>query len=51
MTEFVSTKNSCFIQYNAQLVEFVNVAQDLDTFCQRWLVFWQFQIKFFIFEV
>ena len=51
MTEFVSIMNSCFIQYNEPLVEYVNVAQEIDSFCQKWLVFWQFQIKFIIYEV
>ena len=43
--------NSCFIQYNAQFVKYVNVAQEIDSFCQKWLLFWQFQIKFIIYEV
>ena len=51
LTVFVSTFDNCFIQYNAPLVEYVNVAQEIDPFCQKRLVFCQFQIKFIIFEV
>ena len=43
--------NSCFIQYNAPLVEYVNLAQEIDSFCQNWLVLCQFRINFIIFEV
>ena len=32
LTEFVSIMNSCFTQYNAPLVEYVNVAQEMDSF-------------------
>ena len=39
LTEFVSIMNSFFIQYNAPLVEYVNVAQEIDSFCQMGLVF------------
>ena len=42
LTEFVSTMNSCLIQYNAPLVEYVNVAQEIDSFCQKRLVICQF---------
>ena len=43
--------NSCLIQYNAPLVEYVNVAQEINSFCQMWLVFFYFQINFNIFQV
>ena len=35
LTEFVSNMNSCFIQHNAPLVEYVTVAQEIDSFCQK----------------
>ena len=35
LTEFVSTMNSCFIQYNAAFVEYVNLAHEIDSFCQK----------------
>ena len=50
LTEFVLFMNSRFIQYNAPPVEFVNVAQEIISFCQ-WLVFCQFQSNFIISEV
>ena len=43
--------NSCFIQYNAPLVEYVNVAQEIDSFCQKWLEFCEIQMNFIIFDV
>ena len=51
LTEFVLFMNSCFIRYNAPLVVFVNLAQEINLFRQKWLVFCHFQIKFTIFEV
>ena len=35
LTEFVLNMNSCFIQYNGSLVENVNVAQKINSFCQE----------------
>ena len=34
LTEFVLIMNSCFIQYNAPLVEYVSLAQEINAFCQ-----------------
>ena len=51
LTEFVLFMNSCFIQYNAPLVEYVNVAQEINSLCQKWLVFCEFQINFITFDV
>ena len=51
LTEFVLIMNSCFIQYKAPLVEYIKVYQDINSFCQERLVFWQFQKNFIIFEV
>ena len=34
LTEFVSIMNSCFIQYIAPLVEYVNAAEERNSFCQ-----------------
>ena len=34
-TEFVLTMNSCFNQYNAPLVENINVAQEINSFSQE----------------
>ena len=34
-TEFVLTMNSCFLQYNAPLVDYVNVPQEIDSFRQK----------------
>ena len=50
-TEFVLIMNSCFIQYNAPLVEYVDVAQQVNLFCQKWIIFCHFKINFIIFEV
>ena len=41
LTEYV-LMNSCFIHYNAKLVEFVSVVEHRYSFCQDWLVFCQF---------
>ena len=49
--EFVLIMNSCFIQYNAPLVEYVNVTQEVNSFYQKWLVFCHFKINFIIFGV
>ena len=38
-TEFESIMNSCFIQYNASLVENVNVAQELNALSKKLFVF------------
>ena len=43
--------NSWFIQYNASLVEIVNVAQEVNTLGKKLLVFSQLQIHFSIFEI
>ena len=51
MTEFMLNINSCFIQYNAPLVEYVNIAQKIYSFRQKWLVLCHFQINFITFEV
>ena len=40
-----------FIQYKVTLVEYVNVAQEINLFSQKWLVLCHFQINFIIFEV
>ena len=46
LTEFVLNINSCFIQHNVLLVEYINAAQKINSFCQERLVFWQFQNNF-----
>ena len=51
LTEFVLIMTSFFIQYNAPLVEYVNVVHEINSFCQKWLIFCQFQINFIIFEL
>ena len=51
MLEFVLIMNSYLIQYNAPLVEYVNVPQETNSFCQKWLVVCQFQINFINFEL
>ena len=51
LTEFVLIMNSFFIQYNPPLVEYINAAQEINSFCQKRLVFRQFQNNFIIFEV
>ena len=51
LTEFVLIMNSCFIKYNAQLVEYVSVAQEINSFCHKWLVLCEHQINLIIFEV
>ena len=43
--------DSCFIQYNAQLIKYVNVAQKINLFCQEQRVFCQLQVNFIFFEV
>ena len=35
LPEFLLIMNSCFIQYNAPLVEYVNVAQEINSFCHN----------------
>ena len=50
-TEFVLILNSCSIQYNALLVDYVQVAKLIILFCQEQLDVWQFQIKVIIFDV
>ena len=42
--------DSCFIQSNKLLIKYVNVAQQKNLFCQKWLVFRQFQIILIFFE-
>ena len=49
--EYVLIMNSYFIQYEVPLVEYVNVAQEINLFGQKWLVFCHFLIIFIIFEV
>ena len=51
LKEFVWTVNSFFVQYNAPLVEYLNIAQYLNLFCQKWPVFSQFQINFNLLEL
>ena len=51
LTEFVLIMNSCFVQYDAPLEEDIKVAQKKNSFCQQWLVFYQFQNNFNIFQV
>ena len=34
LKELVLNLNSCLIQYNAPLVEYVNVVQEINSFCQ-----------------
>ena len=41
LTEFVLIMNSCFIQYNAPLVENVNVAQEVNALSKKLFVFSQ----------
>ena len=41
LTEFVLIMNSCFIQYNAPLVENVNVAQKVNALSKKHFVFSQ----------
>ena len=36
---------------NAPVVEYVNIAQEISSFCQKWLGFCELQINFIIFEV
>ena len=43
--------NSCFIEYNAPLVENVNVAQEVNAFSKKFFVFSQFLLRFSILEV
>ena len=43
--------NSCFIQYNAPLVENVNVAQEVNALSKKLFVFSQFSIHFSILEI
>ena len=51
LTEFVLIMNNSYIQYKALLVEYAKVAQKINSFRQKCLVFCQFQINFNIFEV
>ena len=51
LTELDLIMNSCFVQYNASLLDYVKVAQKKVSQYQERLVFVQFQIKFIIFEV
>ena len=51
LTKLVLIVNSCFIQYNALIVKYVIVAQNINSFFQKWLVFSQFQTNLFMFEV
>ena len=44
MTGFVLIMNSCFIQYNAPLVEIVNVAQEVNALSKKHFVFSQLYI-------
>ena len=39
LTEFVLFMNSCFVQYNAPLVENVNVAQEVNALSKKLFVF------------
>ena len=41
LSEFVLIMNSCFIQYNASLVENVNVAQEVNVLSKKLFVFSQ----------
>ena len=43
--------NSCFIQYNAPLVEIVNVAQELNALSKNLFVFSQLLIRFSVLEI
>ena len=43
LTEFVLIMNGCFIQYNAPLVEYIDLAQYMKSFCQEWLDFVNFR--------
>ena len=38
LTKFLLFMNSCFIQYNAPLEKYVNVAQKINSLCQKRLV-------------
>ena len=51
MTKVVLIMNSCFIMYNAPLVEDANVVQLTSSFCEEQLVLCQLQIDLIIFEV
>ena len=42
LTEFVLIMNTCFIQYNAALVENVDVAQEVNALSQKFFVLGQF---------
>ena len=33
-----------------RFLEDVNLAQEINSFCLKWLVFYEFQIKFVVFE-
>ena len=46
-----SIMNSCFIQYNASLVENVNVAQEVNAFSQKFFDFSQISIHFTILDI
>ena len=46
-----SIMNSCFIQYKTPLEKHVVVFQEINTFYQEWMVFYQFQMNLNIFEV
>ena len=48
---FVLFMNTFFIQYNAPLVENVNVAQEVNAFSKKFFVFNQLQILFSILEI
>ena len=41
LLELVSIMNSCFIQYNASLVEYVKVAQEVNALSKKFFVFSQ----------
>ena len=43
--------NSCFIQYNAPLENYVDVPQKINLFSQKQLLFCQLQKNFVIFEI
>ena len=51
LAKIVLIMNSCFIQCNAPLVKYGNVAEKKNSFWQEWLEFGQIQINLIVLEV
>ena len=51
LSEFALIMDSSSIQYNALLLEYVNVAQEIKSFFRKWRVICHFQINFSVSEV